>query len=149
MITQLMENKEITAEESDSLLGSFTFRIKLLKFRNKITPVAYSLEAEVSSSCRRILESQNIRQCNVFDMNRSHEQFAIEKRSAALMTVPSTRRISMFMLVLMVGGRTGPVAVPGLITTTYSPFSSENSHAALSANVLDKGYQIWQTKKLQ
>jgi len=47
------------------------------------------------------------------------------------------------MLELMVGGIIGPRTDIGLITTTSSPFSSANFHAAFSASVLETGYQTY------
>jgi hypothetical protein len=49
----------------------------------------------------------------------------------------------MAMLAFMVGGIIGPRTVPGLTTTTSSPFSSANFHAAFSASVLEAGYQTY------
>ena len=51
------------------------------------------------------------------------------------------------MLALMVGGIIGPRTVPGL-TTTSSPFSSANFHAAFSASVLEAGYQTWYNSEI-
>lgn len=57
--------------------------------------------------------------------------------------IPSSRRTSMAMLALIVGGITRPMTVPGLTTTTSNPFSSANFHAAFSANVFEAGYQTY------
>jgi hypothetical protein len=55
----------------------------------------------------------------------------------------------MAMLALMAGGIIGPSTVPGLTTTTSSPFSSANFHAAFSASVLEAGYQTYTQKQIE
>jgi hypothetical protein len=51
------------------------------------------------------------------------------------------------MLELMVGGIIWPRTDIGLTTTTSSPFSSANLHAAFSASVLETGYQTYAQDK--
>lgn len=51
------------------------------------------------------------------------------------------------MLELMVGGIIGPRTDNGLTTTTSTPFSSTNFHAAFSASVLETGYQTYAQDK--
>lgn len=49
----------------------------------------------------------------------------------------------MAMLALRAGGIMRPRTVPGLTTTTSSPFSSANFHAAFSASAFEAGYQTY------
>lgn len=50
------------------------------------------------------------------------------------------------MLALILGGNTGPITVPGLITTTSNPFSLAKSQAAFSARVFEIEYHSYKKR---